>query len=137
MPPKSKQDIKISKAPLDTDRSISIEESVDSSTISDAESSKTLDQINSDIMKSIESMDTIGIGTNENMSTTDSLSLPENTQGGESDQESKTDSSASAVKNSDAALGDLKDHGVVSLHYPEEDANSVYSLDVEDNDPVC
>ena len=49
--------------------------------------------------------------------------------GGESDQESnKTDGS---VVTKDASMGDLKDHGVVSLHYPEEeDARSIDSLDV-------
>ena len=140
MPPKPKQDVKVSKPTLDNDRSISIEESVDSNTTSDAEGFKTLDQINPDIMKSIESMDTIALGntTNENLNTTDSLSVPDNTQGGESDQElSKADSSVTTGKNNDAALGDLKDHGVVSLHYPEEDARSIDSIDVEDNDPVC
>lgn len=138
MSAKSKQEVKVTKN-LDTDRSVSVEESVDSSTTSDAEGCKTLDQINPDIMKSIESLDAIAIGhsTNENLNTTDSLSLPENTQGGaESDQESSKADSSATIKNNDAALGALKDHGVVSLHYPEEESQRTDSMDVEDNDPV-
>uniref|UniRef100_A0A7M5X4G9 SEC7 domain-containing protein n=1 Tax=Clytia hemisphaerica TaxID=252671 RepID=A0A7M5X4G9_9CNID len=131
---KSKQDAKNTEAPtLSTSRSISVEDSVDSTSMSDSDG-KTLDQINPDIMKSIdESMDAIGVenSTSDGASTTDSLNIPENTQGGESDQENKTDGGVVA-KNSDAALGDLKDHGVVSIHYPEEDdARSLDSLDTK------
>ena len=116
-----------------TNQSISIE---DSSIVDDGECTKTLDQINPDIMKSIDSMDVIAIDSNvnDNVSNTDSLVVPESSQGGESDQDSKNE--LNGTKNSDAGLGDLKDHGVVSLHYPEEEDGNINCRENNDNKVV-
>lgn len=115
-------------------QSISVDET---SIVDDDECTKSLDQINPDIMKSIDSIDVISVdnSANSNASNADSLAVPDSSQGGESDQESKNE--LNATKSSDAGLGDLKDHGVVSLHYPEEeDGRGLNCFDSEESDKV-
>lgn len=100
--------------------------------------SKTLRDINPDVMKSmdegIDSLlgeDSISISTSdltgEKINSTDSLTVPDSTSQPGSDQESKENEQN--VKSEETNLENFKDHGVISLHYPEEDVQSAVDLD--------
>lgn len=106
----------------------------DTSCADDSESVKTLDYIDPNIMKSMDDgLNTIdGIQAADNATNPNSLAVPDVAQEAESDQETKTEMDGTAK---DASLGNFKDHGVISLHYPEDDdGRSIDSLDVEDVD---
>lgn len=103
----------------------------------DNKEGKSLRDINPDVMKSIdEGIDSIGndyISTSEitidGINSTDSLTVPDCNSQPESDQDSKEEEQN--VKNEETNLENFKDHGVISLHYPEEDAQSI-DLDVNE-----
>ena len=105
-------------------------------------SENTLDTVDPEKMKSINELDRIGEGEDSTDKTWDSsledklnneLTVPENMQTVESDQETKPDEE---LKEPETNLESFKDHGVISLHYPDEDARSVDSLDVDDTQRI-
>ncbi|XP_057309577.1 Golgi-specific brefeldin A-resistance guanine nucleotide exchange factor 1-like [Hydractinia symbiolongicarpus] len=104
------------------------EQNIDSEQESNSE--RTLDEIDPEKMKSMsEGLDILGqdIALTERNSKSNALCVPDSLQSLESDQDIKIDEELK-----DENLENFKDHGVISLHYAEEDARSVDSMDVEE-----
>lgn len=97
------------------------EQNIDSEQESNSE--HTLDEIDPEKMKSMsEGLDILGqdIALTERNNKSNALCVPDSSQSLESEE----------LK--DENLENFKDHGVISLHYPEEDARSIDSMDVEE-----